>query len=254
MSRVELRVPAGTTSLHVFEAGVGPPLLFFHGGLADHRAALLTVGPLADRMRVITPDLRGAGRSRWAGELTWDLLADDVVTVLDHLGLARAAVGGVSMGSAVALRAALRHPDRVSHLILVHPVYPGTAQGLAPAPRQAMEALDAVGRRAPVEGIGVLFPLFDALPEPLRERALAMAAGFDPASVAATTRLLGSASQPFDHLDALTGVRCPTLIVPGVDPSHPAEVAHLLAAHIPGARLAETAEVVEAIARLCGEG
>lgn len=253
MSRVEIRVPAGSTTLHALDSGAGTPLLFLHGGLADHQAALFHVGPLAERMRLITPDMRGAGRSHWAGDLTWDQLADDVITVLDHLGLDHAAVGGVSMGSAVAQTAALRHPGRVSHLILVHPVYPGTEQGLAPAPRMAMEALDAVGRRAPIEGIGVLFPLFDALPEAIRARARAMVESFDPASVAATTRLLASEAQPFDRLAELAAIRCPTLLVPGVDPSHPAEVAHLLAAHLPDARLADTADLIAAIDRLCAE-
>lgn len=253
MSRVELRVPAHGTTLSVFESGVGTPLLFLHGGLADHQAALLHVGALSERLRLITPDLRGAGRSHFAGELTWDLLADDVITVLDHLGLERAAVGGVSMGSAVALRAALRHPDRLSHLILLHPVYPGTEQGLADAPRLAMEALDAVGRRAPTEGVGVLLPLFAALPEAMRARATAMVERFDAASVAATTRLLGSSAQPFDRLDELRRVRCPTLLIPGVDPSHPAEVAHRLAAHIPGARLAETSELLAAVEGLLAD-
>ena len=156
MSRVELRVPAHGTTLSVFESGVGTPLLFLHGGLADHQAALLHVGALSERLRLITPDLRGAGRSHFAGELTWDLLADDVITVLDHLGLERAAVGGVSMGSAVALRAALRHPDRfvafADYSGLDRPTHPNGARWL-------LGSAAAVAAHTPAE-------LLDASPPP----------------------------------------------------------------------------------------
>ena len=250
--RAEIRLPTDATTLYALDQGEGPPLLFFHGGLADHRAALLHVGGLCDRLRVITPDLRGAGQSRWAGPLSWRCLADDARALALHLGLPRVVVGGVSMGSAVALRLALSHPDIVSGLVLVHPVYPGAAQGLAPAPRAAMTALDMVGRRAPAEGVSVLYPLFDALPEAIRGRARAMVDSFDPESVAATTRFLASEAQPFDTLDELAGVRCPSLVVPGVDPSHPAEVATLLAAHLPDAALVETGALSEALVRFCG--
>lgn len=233
----EIRLPHADATLFALDQGEGPPLLFFHGGLADHRAALGVVGTLADQLRLLTPDLRGAGQSRWSGPLSWQRLADDARALLDHLGLERVAVGGVSMGSAVALRLALSYPERVTGLGLVHPVYPGTAQGLAEAPRAAMEAMDAVGRRAPMEGMAVFHPLLQTLPEAIRARATAMMNGFDPASVAATTRFLASEAQPFDTLSELQALRCPTLVIPGVDPSHPAEVAHLLAEHLPQARI-----------------
>jgi 3-oxoadipate enol-lactonase len=235
-------------ALYALDQGEGPPLLFFHGGLADHRAALLHVGGLADRLRVITPDLRGAGRSRWAGPLSWERLADDAAAWIRHLGLQRAYVGGVSMGSAVAIQTALSHPDVVAGLLIVHPVYPGADRGVPEAARAAMEAMDRVGRRAPEEGISVLFPLFDALPEAIRARARAMVEGFDPASVAATTRFLASDAQPFASASALSAIRCPTLVVPGIDPTHPADVAALLASHLPDPIVAE-GDVAEAVAR-----
>lgn len=251
----EVRLNTEGATLYALDQGEGPALLFFHGGMADHRAALGLVGSLTDRLRLITPDLRGAGRSWWAGPLDWERLAEDAVAMTQHLGLDRVVVGGVSMGSAVALTVALRHPERVAALALVHPVYPGTERGLPEAVRAAMEALDALGRRAPTEGIGVFYPLFDALPEAIRDRARAMLDGFDPASVAATTRLLGSGRQPFDRLDALAAVRCPTVIVPGRDPQHPAEVAARLAEGLPHARLieADEASLPGLIAALCLE-
>lgn len=250
---VEVRLVHAGSTLFALDQGSGPPLVFFHGGLADHRAALLHVGSLADRLRVITPDLRGAGRSHWADPLDWERLADDAVAWIRHLDLGPVVVGGVSMGTAVALRTALSHPEHVAGLVIVHPVYPGTDRGLDPAPQAAMEALDAVGRRAPAEGVAVLHPLFDALPEAIRARARAMVEVFDPASVAATTRFLASGVQPFDTVSELAAVRCPALVVAGVDPTHPAAVGHLVAEHLPGAVLhpAGDPDVAGAIARFC---
>jgi len=250
----EIRHHHADAELYAIDQGEGLPLLFFHGGLADHRAALRLVGPLAARLRLITPDLRGAGRSRWSGPLSWEILAEDAVALLDHLGLERAVVGGVSMGSAVALRTALSAPDRVAALAVVWPVYPGADRPLAPAVKAAMEAMDAAGRRAPAEGMSALHPLLETLPPELRERARAMVDGFDPASVATTTAFLASDEQPFETAADLSSIRCPTLLVPGVDPTHPAEVAALLAAHLPQARMVATEDpgLLDALAGLCG--
>lgn len=223
------------TRLFAVERGAGTPVVFLHGGLADHRASLHRVGSLAAEHRLITPDLRGAGRSHHAGALDWDMLADDVAGLLDHLGLARAVIGGVSMGSGVALRFALRYPRRTRALLLLSPVYGG--EGLTPAQASAMARMDAVGQRARVEGIAAILPLFAGLPPAIREVALAMARGFDAASVAATTSFLATGGAPFTGLAELATLDMPVLVVPGTDPEHPAEVAERYAATIASARL-----------------
>lgn len=241
--------------LFVAERGVGRPLVFLHGGAADHRAALGHVGALADRLRVITPDLRGCGRSRWGGPLSWDRLADDVVAVLDRLGLARAVIGGVSMGSGVALRVALRHPGRVAALALVWPVFAGAAVGLNAAQAAAMQAIAAFGERALVEGIGALAGLYEPLPPPLRARAQAMAASFDAASFAATGRFMASGAQPFAAAEELAGIAAPTLVIRGEDPTHPAELADRYAEAIADCRVCGVpAEAIAgAVAAFCDE-
>jgi pimeloyl-ACP methyl ester carboxylesterase len=78
------------------------------------------VPKLVERHRVINIDERGHGRS---GKLTepFDLydMVDDVLAVLDHLGIENAVWAGLSIGGMVAMRAAITAPDRVSGLILV---------------------------------------------------------------------------------------------------------------------------------------
>lgn len=230
------------TRLFVRSLGQGPPVVFLHGGLADHRAALVRVGGLAAWFRLLAPDLRGSGRSHYSDALSWDRLADDVLALLDHLGLPRAVVGGTSMGSAVALRFALRHPRHTAGLLLLAPVYPGSDVALTTAQSAAMRAMNAAGQRTRVHGIEALLPLYDALPAELRERAVAMARQFDPASVAATTEFLASDAQPLASARDLASITAPTLIVPGSDPEHPPQVATLYARHLPDVALVDAAE------------
>lgn len=219
------------TSLFAVESGEGRPVILLHGGLATHAAARFHARPVPGRL--ITPDLRACGRSHFAGELTWDLYADDVAALARHLGITRAVVGGFSFGSGVAVRVALRHPELVAALALVHPAYGGAEMGLLPAQRAAMDAMDAAGRRAPAEGIEVLFPL---LPPQLAERGRALFATYDPASVAASTRFMASGAQPFERGEELAAITAPTLVVPGVDPQHPREVADVYLRRVPRCR------------------
>lgn len=247
---------ADGTRLFARSVGEGPPVVFLHGGLADHHAALFHVAPLARAHQLIAPDLRASGRSHHDGELSWDRLADDVAALLDHLGLSRAIVGGTSMGSAVALRVALRHPGRVRALLLFSPLYPGADRGLAPASTVAMTTMEAAGARALVDGVeDALGPLFARLPPPIRDGALAMLKSFDAASVAATTRFLATGAQPFAAVGELAALELPVLLVPGADPEHPAAVAHLYAEHLHGARVLEAGSVdlMERVEAFCAE-
>jgi pimeloyl-ACP methyl ester carboxylesterase len=251
----EIWFASAGTRLFAVESGEGLPIVFLHGGLADHRASLFRVRPLTTSYRVITPDLRGSGRSVHAGGLSWDQLADDVDALLSHLRLERVVVGGVSAGSAVALRFALRHPARVRALVLIAPPYLGSRRGLTGAQRTAFRTMDAHGSRAPAEGIDVLRPLYERLPPATRELALAMLSGFDAASVAATTRFLASGVQPFDEPEELASIEVPALLVPGADPEHPADVCELYAQHLPNRVLVTSASpnVAAAIDELCRE-
>ncbi|MBI4260807.1 MAG: alpha/beta hydrolase [Actinobacteria bacterium] len=103
------------------DVGGGPPVLLAHGLLMDRTMFRHQVEALSDRWRLVTPDARNHGESEHrAGEpyTQWDLM-EDSLALLDHLGVDRAVWGGVSQGGFQALRAALRHPDRVAGLVLI---------------------------------------------------------------------------------------------------------------------------------------
>ena len=150
--------------LYGVEQGDGPAILLFHGGGATHQACLGLAGQLAGRYRVITPDLRGSGRSHDGQPLSWDRLADDAVALMDHFDLDRATVAGPSMGAAVALACALRHPDRVAALIMLGPAYGGEELGLPEFQVQAFTRMDGLARQALSQGLEALRPLYQAAP------------------------------------------------------------------------------------------
>lgn len=98
----------------------GEPVVFVHGLGADHEMW----GPQLRSYQesgfyLVAPDLRGHGASDSVSSFAIQDCADDLLTLLDELGLERAAVVGVSMGGTVAQRFAISNPDRVSKMVLV---------------------------------------------------------------------------------------------------------------------------------------
>lgn len=110
-------VEVDNARLWVEDDGDGPPVLFVHGGLGDSRLWEPVVERLRDTFRCLRFDLRFYGRSE-AEEVAWRH-NDDVVAVLDALGVDRAALVGLSLGGRVALETALCHPERVTGVVHV---------------------------------------------------------------------------------------------------------------------------------------
>ncbi|HKM63228.1 MAG TPA: alpha/beta hydrolase [Acidisphaera sp.] len=103
--------------LYYATIGEGPPVVLLHGGLANSDYWGLQVAALGPRHRVILVDSRGHGRStRDARPFGYDLMADDVVALLDTLHIDRADIVGWSDGGIIGLDLAIRHPDRVGRV------------------------------------------------------------------------------------------------------------------------------------------
>jgi 3-oxoadipate enol-lactonase len=100
--------------------GEGPPVVLAHGFLMDREMFAPQVPALAPEFRVITWDERGFGETEFDGQpfTYWDS-ARDCLALLDHLGIERAVVGGMSQGGFLSLRAALLEPERVRALVLI---------------------------------------------------------------------------------------------------------------------------------------
>jgi len=99
--------------------GQGRPLVLLHGGLHTIDLSFRDLIPLlAGTHRLIGVELQGHGRTADVErEPTYPAMADDVVALLDHLGLERADVLGFSLGGLVALELAMRHPGRLDRLV-----------------------------------------------------------------------------------------------------------------------------------------
>lgn len=122
---------AGATMSH-WEAGTGYPLILLHGGGGTGKAFWYQLEGLSSAFRVLAPDLPGHGDSPWIpGVRTVDDLGPVLLDWMSALKISRAVVGGNSMGGRVAAAAAIRSPERLSHLVLLDAVAV-LIEGLAP--------------------------------------------------------------------------------------------------------------------------
>ena len=117
-------VDAGGVKTNYLEAGSGPTVVLIHGsgpGVTAYANWRLVLPVLAERFRVLAPDMAGFGFSERPekAEYGLDLWADQVVGFLDALDLRQVSLVGNSFGGAIALRVATRHPDRFDKLVLM---------------------------------------------------------------------------------------------------------------------------------------
>ncbi len=113
--------PVNSQQIHYEDTGGdGPPVVLAHGFLMDLTMFEHQVAALRDQYRVITWDERGFGETVFDGQpfTYWDS-ASDCLGLMDHLGIDRAVVGGMSQGGYLSLRVALTAPERVRALILL---------------------------------------------------------------------------------------------------------------------------------------
>jgi 3-oxoadipate enol-lactonase len=138
------RIP-GAPRIALRLAGHGPLIVFMHGigGNATNWDAQLPA--FAPHFACAAWDARGYGASDdYDGALAFDDFVNDLLRVLDHLGVGRGHLVGLSMGGRIAMRAALLHPDRIATLTLVD-----THEGFeAFTPEQRQAFVDS--RRAPL--------------------------------------------------------------------------------------------------------
>ena len=210
--------------------GEGQPLVLLAGQSNNHHWWDPIRADFEAAYRTITLDWRGTGDSDKPDEVySTPGFADDVVAVLDHLGLDRAHVYGTSMGGRVAQWIAINHPSRVRALVLGC-TSPGAAHGY--------ERSNEIRR---------------ALADPARTGAVLLDLMYTPAWRAANPGpypVLGDKSMPsyakarhlvasnkHDAWDGLPGITAPTLILHGTDDIFsPVANAQLLADRIPHAR------------------
>jgi len=221
-------------------------LVWLHGLLMDANLSRHLARILAARgNRVVLLDLLGHGRSdkpRHAGPHRMDLYADQVLCLLDELGVDQVVLGGVSLGTNVSLLTAVRAPDRVRGLVLEMPVLewavPAAALVFLPLlfevhyGRTVLRAVSWAASRLPSSGIG-----------PLDSFVSAAASGPDEIAAVLHGVLIGPIAPTIEQRQAISA---PTLVLGhGIDLIHSFADARRLARQLPDARLIRTRTFAE---------
>lgn len=262
---VETRVPVDSTALYVRAVGRGRPVIVLHGGPDfDHAYLLPDLDRLADTARLVYYDQRGRGRSTAGVRAEQVSLAseiDDLDAVRRHVGADAPVLLGHSWGAVLALEYALRHPDRVSALVLLNPAPASAADAAAFRAAYVARLGDAMARqRAIVEGAAYRAGDPDAVaaryrihfapalrrPEDLERLMRAMHAGFVRQGStgillarAAEDRIMADTWQVpgYDLLPRLRALRMPALVIAGADDFIPVPLVGHIAAALPRATL-----------------
>ena len=197
--------------------GSGPPLLLLHGGLASAECWSAQIPAFAAAHEVIVMDSRGHGRStRDARRYSYDLMAADVVALLDHLHVRKTSIVGWSDGGIIGLDIAIHHPERVDHLFAFGANY--SVSGLKPGAERAPVFA------AYIERAGKDYARLSPTPRDYE------------AFVAAISAMWST--QPEFTLAELARIAAPTMIADGeYDEAIRREHTEALARAIPGARL-----------------
>lgn len=199
--------------------GRGLPLVLLHGFPFNRSMWREQAAALSGAYRVVTPDLRGHGRTTATDEpATMEEMADDVAALLDELQVERAVVGGLSMGGYVTLAFCRKYAERVSGVVLAD-------TRATPDNEEGRRTREETARRALAEGMG---PIADAMtpkllaPSTLERspevvaRVREMILGTEPRGAAAALR--GMALRR-DQTDLLPRLRVPALVVVGSEDS-----------------------------------
>lgn len=211
---------ADVNGLHLYYEthGSGRPLVLLHGGLGSGEMFPPEVlGAFAAGYQVILPDLQGHGRTADIDRpLDVRTMADDIIALIDHLGLDRPDVVGYSLGGGVAVQVALKAPEKIGRLVAAsaflrrEAVYPDILQQQGQVNAAAAEFMKATPMYELYQRVA---PRPEDFPRLLDKIGAAMA-------------------EDFDFREDVRGLAVPTLIVAGdsdmAPPSHFVEFFNLL--------------------------
>lgn len=112
-------VPVAGAKIYYATFGSGPDLILLHGGMGNLEHWGSQIPAFAAGHRVIAIDSRGHGRStRDDRRITYRLMAEDTIAVMDALSIAKASIVGWSDGGVIGLEVAMRHPERLERLFI----------------------------------------------------------------------------------------------------------------------------------------
>lgn len=212
----------------------GPVVVLSNSLGSTHRMWDRQLAQLEERFRVVRYDTRGHGASPVpAGPYIIDDLADDLIALLDRLGIDRAALVGLSLGGMTAMRVAARNPDRVDRMVLLC-----TGAELSPATGwlQRAATVREQGTAAVAEAVVARWftPAYLAANPQIRDGYVQMVAGTPAEGYAGCCEAIAS----LDLRQQLSSITAPTLAIAGADdPATPPAKLEEIVTAIPGATL-----------------
>lgn len=239
------RIPINGVHLNVEVAGAGPPVLALHG----FTGSLATWEPFAIAAQrehtVITVDILGHGASdapREPERYRMERCIEDLVALLDHLGVERVHWLGYSLGGRIALSAALALPQRTRTLIAE-----SASQGLATAEDRTARVREDERLADWIAEVGIerfvqyweAIPLFASqvrLPAATRERLRAQRLTSNPWGMANSLKGIGTGAQPPVH-QGLSALATPTLFIAGEEDVKFSGIAQEMHRAVPGSRI-----------------
>ena len=261
----ETRIPVGAASLYGRVVGEGKPVIVLHGGPDfDHRYLLPDLDRLKEVVRLVYYDQRGRGKSSElvkAEDVSLASDLDDLDKVREHFRLESTVLLGHSWGTVLALEYALRHPTRVSGLILMNPA-PASGADLATFRKAYVTQLGADMDRqreiatsppyltgdpaAVVARYRIHFKHALGRPGDYERLMSSMKSAFEAQEAAGIVKaravedrlMLDTWQSPgYDLLPKLRSLRIPTVIIAGELDFIPVEISEHIATAIPGATL-----------------
>ncbi|HEY6540598.1 MAG TPA: alpha/beta fold hydrolase [Ktedonobacteraceae bacterium] len=236
-----MKVALNNTQIAYSDHGIGLPVIFLHAFPLNRTMWDGDIAGLLNeqRYRLVSLDWRGFGESDAPGEgeiSTMDVLAGDVVALMDHLGIEQAVLCGLSMGGYVAFACLRQYSQRIAGLILAD-----TRPAADPPDRQANR--ENVARIAETRGTETIADL--QLPNLISD----YTRQHDPLLETRVRQMINAATQPgiaaasrgmarrADASDLLAGISCPTLVITGQDDALiPLSETQSYAERIPGAQ------------------
>jgi pimeloyl-ACP methyl ester carboxylesterase len=223
-------------------SGRGPAVLLTHGYSDTGRMWDGQRRALGDRYRLITWDMRGHGQTNSPDDparYSADLTVADMRALLQHLGVDRAVVGGLSLGGYVSLAFALAHPEMVRALVIAD-----SGPGYRNAEARAAWNARAHARAADLEARGLeALGASRAMREVATERAATPGEARETAPRHRSARGLAHAARGMlaqegsTVIDGLASIRVPTLVIVGDQDEPFLAPSQYMAKKIPGARL-----------------
>jgi 3-oxoadipate enol-lactonase len=228
-------VEVNSTALRYEMSGSGSPtLVLIHEMGGTLESWDFVIPAFSAKRNVLRYDTRGAGLSQKVrGALTIDTMTDDLVSLMDALGIAgKVALAGVAVGGAIALHTAVRFPRRVAAVIASSPAV-GIDANRRPALLARVEKMEQEGLHAVIDTLDNGYPTELRGDTPRFAAFRARWLGNDPVSYGAIYRMLiGTDLQP-----ELPKIVCPVLVTAGaLDRSRPQHLVEPVSRAIPGAR------------------